>query len=202
MKYITIFVLFCFVLVFYTKRELFSSHNSDFVPESGIFNDTVNGLMSIFDSVKLTAKPESKPTFADSLGFVNKQSVDDDEQHQIILWIRRAIKLNFIRFNTFYKEKDIIYTEFYLDIDDPLYYILVSAELGLEENNNINVYSLNIKGLITQLSVKLNDTAPKPILYGSFIDNPEILNETTIRNELQLFEENKKEILLRNRVIR
>jgi hypothetical protein len=203
MNSISIFVLFCFVFViciYSRRRELFSTHNSDFIADSGIFNETVEKIFSILNKVNLTPKPLSEKTFADSLGIVNKQNIGDIEKQQIILWIRNNITQKFIRFNTLYKEKDIIYTDFYLDMDDPLYYILVSAELHITPPNNINVYKIENMGLITQLAVSLVDSAPKPILYGSFIDDPEYLKETTIRNELQKFESNKKEILLRNRV--
>jgi hypothetical protein len=205
MNSIAIFVLFCFILFYilyvHHNREQFSSHNSDFITERGIFNETVERILPIFKRIALTPKPKIAKTFADSLGIINKQNIDDAEQQQIILWIRDNIALKFIRFNTLYKEKDIIYTDFYMDIEDPLYYILVSIELQFTNTNNINVYKIESMGLITRLAVSLHDTPPTPILYGSFIDDPEHLKETTIRNELQKFEANKKEILLRNRVI-
>lgn len=196
---IILFVLFCFVFYAMNKKEFFSSHNSDFIPEIGIFNNTLAKISSLFSHINLTTKPDIKKSFADKLGFITKQKINNLEFDQIISWIKKNLTFKFIKFDTLYKEKDIIYAEFYLDINDPVYYLLVSLEIKFN-NTNIHVYNLIIKGLKTKLNIELlPPISNKTLLYNSFIDEPEILKETTIRNQLQIFEENKKEILLRNK---
>ena len=203
--FIFIFVLFCFVLVIACNRyiETFSSHNSDFIPDLGIFNnEKLHDIQTIINRIPLEIKPERKATFSDTIGFIPKETVTETEQQQLILWIQNNIRVPLIRLDTLYKEHGIIYSNFYIDNKDPVYYILVSIEFKLTKNNDFIIYKLKIKGLISKLNVKLLASLPTKKGYNSFIDEPdEQLSPNMITNILQQFEENKKELLLRNKQI-
>lgn len=193
---VCLFVTWLIYLFAKKTTESFNTHNSEFVPKSGIFNDTTKKLKKFFN-IKLSKKPKVNKTFADSIGFIKKQSITPYERNQIILWIQENINLKFIKFNALRKEKDIIYTEFYMSIDDPVYYVLVLGEIQLKPTTKI--FKLDIMGLVTKFDVASKESRPKIKLHDSFIDAPDVLTKTEIFNILQQFELNKKEIQLRNK---
>jgi hypothetical protein len=191
-----IFVIICFVL---KRKELFSSHNSDLIATSGLNTDN-SKFDALIDSIKLTEKPVREITFADELGIFFDQPITMFEQERLILWIKDNIKLPFIKFDNLQKRNDIITATFYVDINESFYYMLISIEFKINKNK-LDIYDIHSKGLVTKLSVSLKDSVPTKILYDSFIHDPEFLNDSTIRNQVKLFEENKKELLLRNKVM-
>ena len=199
-------------LALMSKKEYFSSHESDFIKQTGRMQSdqpTLNTLAlklkkQIDTTVQTGNKIPQKESFMKTLGLEPNYLISDEEYRNIRMYLNRLFP-NIVQSNNasviqeLQKHEDNHYSFVFFieDSDMRLYYGRVKALVQVQ-NNVFYVHSLKFEGLVTPLSVQQIDSIediPKKGYAESERAEPKFLTQQEVDEKVKEFERRKENLL-------
>ena len=209
---ILLIIAIIFLLVL-SRRERFSSFESDFIQQTGKMRFDQPSLTAlaqklkqqIDDTAQTGNKIPQKESFVRTLGLEPNYIITDDEYRSIRMFFNRIFE-NIVKVNNatvieqLQKHEDNHYS-FIFYIEDPdmkLYYGRVKALIQLQ-NNDFTIHSLKFQGLVTPLSVQQIDSiedVPKKNYAERERTEPKFLSEQEVKEKVKEFDRRKENLML------